>query len=107
MCRLRFVATLNCAFTSLVYKRSGQSVFFYQDKASCHKAYLTSEYLVKINAELGICGLLIPTISPLDLMFGGFGYLKQRLSSRRAKTMDGIWKLYFLEVWSKIDIIQI
>ena len=32
-----------------------------------------------------------PDTSPLDLF--GFGYLKQKLRKRRAKSLDGVWKV--------------
>ena len=41
------------------------------------------------------------TGSPLD--FYGFGYLKQRLFNRRARTLNGIMKLAQVE-WLKIDL---
>ena len=59
-------------------------VYFHHYKASSHTANLTTEYLVKMKAELGISCInkdeipvKAPDGSPLD--FFGFGYLKQRL----------------------------
>ena len=90
-----------------LYPNEMDKVYFHQDKASSHTANLTTEYLVKKKSELGISFInkdeilfKAPDIIPFD--FFGFGYLKQRLSSRRAKTLDGIWKLS-REIWSEID----
>ena len=77
-----------------LYPNEMDKVYFHQDKASSHTANLTTEYLVKMKSELGISFInkdeipvKAPNRSPLD--FFGFGYLKQRLSSRRDKTLDG------------------
>ena len=94
-----------------LYPNEMDKVYFHHDKASSHTDNLTTEYLVKMKSELGISFInkdeipvKAPDGSPLD--FCGFCYLKQRLSSRMARTLDGIWKLS-REVWSEIDIAQI
>jgi hypothetical protein len=83
-------------------------VFFHHDKASSHTAYSTFEYIEKLKSSIGISYLekddipvKAPDASPLD--FYGFGYLKQQLSKRRARTLDGVWKVS-QEIWSQIDV---
>lgn len=91
-----------------LYRNEMDKVFFHHDKASSHTSHLTTRYLEKMKAELGISYIdkedipvKTPDASPLD--FFGFGYLKQRLGKRRARTLDGIWKIS-QEEWSKIDV---
>jgi len=68
----------------------------------------TVNYLQEVKEKLGITIIQIseipfksPDCSPLD--FFGFGYLKQKLFNRKAKTLNGIWKAC-QEEWNKIDI---
>ena len=86
-------------------------VFFHHDKSPSHTSKVTMAYLQKVKQELGISFInnedipvKTPDGSPLD--FFGFGFLKQELAKRRAKTLDGIWKMCN-EVWSTIDQAQI
>lgn len=90
-----------------LYGEDINKVFFHHDKASSHTADLTTTYLEEVSAELGLTYLekkdipvKCPDGSPLD--FFGFGYLKQRISKRRPRTLDGVWKVS-QEVWSGID----
>ena len=83
-------------------------VIFHHDKATSHTANLTTSYLEQLRSEIGISYLdkenipvKAPDASPLD--FFGFGYLKQELLKRRARTLEGVWKLCG-EVWSQIDL---
>ena len=83
-------------------------VFFHHDKAPSHTANLTKDYLDQLKSSMGISYLekqdipvKAPDASPLD--FYGFGYLKQQLSKRKARTLDGVWKLS-QEIWSQIDV---
>jgi hypothetical protein len=69
---------------------------------------LTQAYAADLHARLGVKLLKnhqIPVKSPDASPFGffGFGYLKQRLFRRRARTEAGVWKL-MKEEWSKIDL---
>ena len=91
-----------------LYPNEMNKVFFHHDKASSHTANLTTEYLEQLKSSIGISYLekyyipvKAPDASPLD--FYGFGYLKQQLSKRRARTLNGVWKLS-QEVWSHIDV---
>jgi len=91
-----------------LYPNEMDKVFLHHDKATSHTANLTSSYLAKMKREVGISYISkehipvkAPDGSPLD--FFGFGYLKQQLLKRRARTLDGIWKLAQDE-WSKIDL---
>ena len=86
-------------------------VFFHHEKASSHTADLTSTYLEEKKRDLGISYLnkedipvKCPDGSPLD--FFGFGFLKQKLEKRNARTLEGVWKLS-KEIWSTIDLKQI
>jgi [histone H3]-lysine36 N-dimethyltransferase SETMAR len=91
-----------------LYGKEINKVFFHHDKATSHTANLTTAYLEKLKVELGINYLAkedipvkSPDASPLD--FFGFGYLKQKLTMRRATTLEGVWKLS-QEVWSDISV---
>lgn len=91
-----------------LYPGEMDKVFFHHDKATSHTADLTTEYLDELKADIGITYLekqdipvKAPDASPLD--FFGFGYLKQRLGQRNAKTLNGIWKAA-REEWSLIDL---
>ena len=81
-------------------------VTVHNDQASSHTSKLTMAYAAQVESTIGIKILPkkhIPVkstdISPLD--FYGFGYLKQRLLRRRAKTLDGVWKV-LKQGWSRI-----
>ena len=79
-------------------------VFFHYDKATSHTFNLSTRYLNQLKTELGISYIdkkNIPDGSPLD--FFGFGYLKQKLGKRKARTIAGVWKLS-QEVWSGINL---
>ena len=91
-----------------LYPNDMDKVFFHHDKASSHTANLTTSYLEQLRSEIGISYLYkkdipvkAPDASPLD--FFGFGYLKQELLKRRARTLIGVWKLC-QRVWSKVDL---
>ena len=91
-----------------LYGKDINKVFFYHNKASSHTADLTEDFLEEMKTELGINYLdkedipvKCPDGSPLD--FFGFGYLKQGISKRRARTLEGVWKIA-QEVWSGIDL---
>ena len=65
-------------------------------------------YLKKMKAKLDITYLEkedIPINCPYgsSLDFLGFGYLKQEISKRQPRTLEGIWKIA-QEVWSSIDL---
>ena len=90
-----------------IYGADIDKVFFHHDKAPPHRAAPTTAYLEEQKREKGIdyikpqeIPVRAPDTSPLD--FFGFGYLKQELKKRRARTLDGVWKLA-REVWSTID----
>ena len=76
-----------------LYPNEMDKVYFHHDKASSHTANFTAEYLVKMKSELGISFTNKDELHVKAPDCFGFGYLKQRLSSRRARTLDGIWKL--------------
>lgn len=85
-------------------------VFFHHDKATSHTAKLTTAYLevCQVKAEMGITYLEkkeIPVKCPdgSSLDFFGFGYLKQRIATRRTRTLDRVWKVA-QEEWSRIDV---
>ena len=98
---------LKSLFTKLLprlYKNEMSKVFFHHDKAPSHTANLTRDYLDQLKSSMGISYLekqeipvKAPDASPLD--FYGFVYLKQQLSKRKARTLDGVWKLS-QEIWS-------
>ena len=94
-----------------LYPKEMDKVFFHHDKASSHTANLTLGYLEEMKAKYGIrymekedIPVKAPDASPMD--FYGFGYLKQELLKRRAKTLDGVWKLS-QEVWSQVTLDKI
>ena len=94
-----------------LYGKDMDKVFFHHDKASSHTANLTIAFLEEMKSKFGISYLekedipvKAPDASPLD--FYGFGYLKQELLKRRARTLDGVWKLS-QEIWSKITVPKI
>ena len=90
-----------------LYKRDLHKVFFHHDKATSHTSNLATAYLDQLKNDIGISYIekqdipvKSPDGSPLD--FFGFGYLKQRLSARKARTLKGVWKIC-QEEWSHID----
>lgn len=90
-----------------LYKKEINKVFFHHDKATSHTAGITTAYLEQLKREKGIeyikpedIPVKAPDASPLD--FFGFGYLKQELSKRKARTLDGVWKISN-EIWSQIN----
>ncbi|OXA48359.1 Mariner Mos1 transposase [Folsomia candida] len=89
-----------------IYGHELHKVVIHHDKASSHTSHKTAIYAADIKRSKGITiipGSEIPVkssdISPLD--FFGFGYLKQRLSRRRARTWKGVWKVLNKE-WKKV-----
>lgn len=94
-----------------LYGKDIKKVFFHHDKATSHTADLTTAFLKEMKSKLGITYLAkedipvkCPDGSPLD--FFGFGYLKQLISRRRPRNLDGVWKVS-QEVWSSIDLATI
>lgn len=90
------------------YPGEEEKVFIHHDKASSHTPRKTHAYAEEIKQN---CGPTIipnseipvksPDISPLD--FFGFGFLKQKMASRRAITLDGLWKVLNDE-WDAIPV---
>lgn len=77
-----------------------------EDAASSRTSHCTAHYAEDLRLKRGIT--IIPSLktpvkspdaSPMD--FYGFGILKQRLFQRRARTLDGLWKV-LKDEWSKI-----
>lgn len=94
-----------------LYGKEINKVFMHHDKATSHTANFTTAYLNEVSAKLGITYLdkdsipvKCPDGSPLD--FFGFGYLKQQIAKRRARTLDGVWKVSQQE-WSQITVEKI
>lgn len=94
-----------------LYGQDINKVFFHHDKATSHTSNLTTDYLNEVAEELGITYIekkeipvKCPDASPLD--FFGFGYLKQRITKRKARTLEGVWKIAQDE-WSQITVQQI
>ena len=78
-----------------LYSNEMDKVFFHHEKASSHTADLTSTYLEEKKRDLGISYLnkedipvKCPDGSPID--FFGFGFLKQKLEKRNARTLEGV-----------------
>lgn len=91
-----------------LYPKDMNKVFFHHDKATSHTANLTLGYLDEMRTKYGITYIekenipvKTPDASPLD--FYGFGYLKQELLKRKARTLDGVWKLS-QEVWGQVTL---
>ena len=81
-------------------------VVIHHDKASSHTAKKTRQFMDEMTEKFGIRFLEkedIPVkgadISPLD--FFGFGFIKQKIKSSRARTEKGIWKKC-QETWSQV-----
>lgn len=91
-----------------LYPGEMHKVVIHHDKASSHTSRETQQYLQQKSLEVGISWLAnedipvkAPDASPLD--FYGFGFLKQKLSRRRPKTVEGLWKV-LNEVWSTVSL---
>ena len=89
-----------------LYPGEVNKVFVHHDKATSHTASLTTKYAEDLKRRLGITiiskndiPVKSPDTSPMD--FFAFGYLKQKLFSRRARTLDGVWKVCQKE-WNQI-----
>ena len=89
-----------------LYPGEEEKVFIHHDAASSHTAKKTQRYMEGVKENLGptlIPNAEIPVkspdISPLD--FFGFSFLKQRVWTRRATTLGGLWKVA-QEEWNKI-----
>jgi len=91
-----------------LYPGEESKVFVHHDAASSHTSKKTELYGKDLKERLGMT--IIPTseipvkspdTSPMD--FFGFGMLKQKLHSRKASTMKGVWKLLQKE-WNKITL---
>ena len=91
-----------------IYPGEMDRVFFHHDKASSHTASITTHYLESKSEELGIRFLnknQIPVkgadISPMD--FFGFGFIKNKLKTKKPATLDGCWKLA-RAIWASLPL---
>jgi len=89
-----------------LYGNDTKNVVVHHDQASSHMSKETAAYAAGLKSRLGITILdkseipvKSPDISPMD--FFGFGFMKQRLFSRKPKTLEGLWKV-IKEDWSKV-----
>lgn len=89
-----------------LYGEDTSKVFVHHDAAPSHTSRATAAYAADLKSRLGISiidkseiPVKSPDTSPMD--FFGFGYLKQRLFRRRAKTLEGLWKV-LKEEWDKV-----
>jgi len=96
---------MECKIQKL-YGEDTKNVIVHHDQASSHVSRETEAYAEDLKSRLGITILKkseipvkSPDISPMD--FFGFGYLKQRLFSRKPKTLRRLWKV-IKEDWSRI-----
>jgi hypothetical protein len=94
-----------------LYPMDLDKVELHQDKASSHTSKSTALFLEKMRNETGIKAIPFghipvksPDASPMD--FCAFGLLKQALSKRKPKTLDGLWKVVEDE-WSKLSIVTL
>ena len=92
----------------LLYPFDFQNVEIHQDKASSHTAHSTCTFLEEMEQETGIKSIPFdhipvksPDCSPMD--FCVFGLLKQALSKRHPKSLNGLWKVVEDE-WDKLSI---
>ena len=90
-----------------LYEVDVNKVFFHHHKATSHTANLTMVYLEEVRAKLGITyqeqkDTPAKSLEARSLDFFGFGYLKQRIASRRVKTLGWFWKISQGE-WSQIN----
>lgn len=90
-----------------LYPNETHKVFVHHDAASSHTAKFTHAYAAELKEKTGITLIYnsqipvkSPDASPMD--FFGFGYLKQRLEKRRAKTIAGVWKV-LKEEWNNLS----
>ena len=81
-----------------LYPGEMEKVYIHHEKSTSHTAKKVVNYASAIHHQLGITIISnkdIPVksrdISQLD--FFGFGYLKQQLYFRHARTLDGLWKV--------------
>ena len=91
-----------------LYPGELNKIFIHHDKASSNTAKKVVDYAKTIHDEFGITlisnkeiHVKSPGTSPLD--FFGFGYLKPKRLSRRAATLDGLWKVARAE-WRTITL---
>ena len=89
-----------------LYPGELDKVTFHHDRASSHRANNTTLYLEDLRLRTGInyiakenIPVKSPDISPMD--FFGFGFLKQALFRRKARTLNGLWKAVE-EEWAKV-----
>lgn len=83
-------------------------VWIHHDAAPSHTVKKTQTYAREMKEKFGTelisnddIPVKSPDISPLD--FFGFGFLKQKLFSRRATTLDGLWKI-LQKLWMEIPM---
>lgn len=89
-----------------LYPGETEKIFVHHDKASSHTAKKTTAYAEDLKSRTGITiipneeiPVKSPDTSPMD--FFGFGLLKQKLHFRKAKTIEGVWKI-LKEEWNSI-----
>lgn len=94
-----------------IYGNNLSKVYIHHDKATSHTSTQTLNYMLEAQKKYKVKfiekkDIVVkgPDVSPLD--FYGFGYLKQRLSKRRPRTLNGIWKVLNQE-WNKITPLEI
>jgi len=81
-----------------LYGEEASKVYILHDAAPAHTSTFTRAYAEDLKERLGMTIIFnkeipvkSPDTSPMD--FFGFGYLKQKLKGRRARTLDGVWKI--------------
>lgn len=91
-----------------LYGSDLHKVVIHHDKASSHTSHKTAIFAAEVKRSKGITIIpnaeipaKSPDISPMD--FFAFGYLKQRLKRRKAKTWKGVWKV-LKEEWCKVTL---
>jgi len=89
-----------------LYGEETKNVIVQHDQASSHESRETAAYAEDLKSRLGITimkkseiPVKSPDISPID--FFGFGYLKQRLFSKKPRTLEGLWKVAIEDWFSK------
>ena len=94
-----------------LYGEDTCQVFVHHDAASSHTARFMMDYAEDLKRRTGITiikksriPVKSPDASPMD--FYGFGFLKQQLFKRKAKTLEGVWKVLNDE-WNKVSLITI
>lgn len=90
----------------LLYPGELEKVTLHHDKASSHTCKITTSYLQDLKTRTGLnhinkenIPVKSPDISPMD--FFGFGFLKQAMFHRKAKSLTGLWKA-LQEEWDKV-----